>query len=78
MKLETQELEQFLARRNALSGADVLKQMAQREMMIFFKELCVVKGLDPNKSYDINAQTGEIVEFIQKPAEVVSGNKKEE
>ena len=63
IKLSDEVLVQIRARRAALSGLDVLKQMAQRELNIYLMdqlEAILGDGFDSGSRYNVDDNTGVI------------------
>jgi len=69
IKIEEKVLAQLKGRHAALNSANMLFQMAQRELQIYTQEQMDKLGLDKDKKYEISLQTGEINEVKVEPVE---------
>ncbi len=67
MKVSEGVLEQMRARRLALNSAQILFQMAEREMRLYSKEKLVELGLDASKQYNVDEKSGVVSEIKVEP-----------
>ena len=77
VRVSNEILQQMKARQVALSGMNVLCQMAQREYNLYLMEQLKELGLESEKRYNINNETGIVSEVREEPVKKNDGNQSE-
>lgn len=67
VKVSESVLIQLIARQQALTGANVLIQMAKREYDLYVNEQLTELGLDLSKKFNIDHKTGTVSELKVEP-----------
>lgn len=75
LKLKEDILKQLNVRKTAIMSANVLAQMAKREMNFFVLDQLKELGLDTAKQYNVDDKTGIISEVKEEPIQVENDSK---